>query len=88
MTEPAEPPLVDAAGYRCPMPVLLLERALRRMAPGERIRIVADDPVAAVDIPHFAKAAGATAERLSPGPGAAPGLCVFLVTAGEKGTGD
>lgn len=84
MTEPAEPSLLDATGYRCPMPVLLLERALRRMAPGERIRIVADDPVAAVDIPHFAKGAGATAERLAPGPGAAPGLCVFLVTAGGK----
>lgn len=82
MTEPADaPPVIDATGYRCPMPVILLERALRRMAPGEQLRIVADDPVAAVDIPHFARAAGAAAARL---PDRAGGACVFLVTAGEK----
>lgn len=76
--------VIDAAGYRCPMPVILLERALRRMAAGERLKIVADDPIAAIDIPHFARAAGAAAERLDAEPGAAAGTCVFLVTAGEK----
>lgn len=75
-----QPLLIDAAGYRCPMPVILLERALRRMAAGERLKIVADDPIAAIDIPHFARAAGAAVERLEAG----PGICVFLVTAGGK----
>lgn len=77
-------PVIDAAGFRCPMPVILLERALRRMAAGERLKIVADDPIAAIDIPHFARAAGASAECLAPAPDAPPGTCVFLVTAGEK----
>lgn len=82
--EGAEPPLLDATGYRCPTPVLLLEKALRRMRPGERIRIVADDPVAAVDIPHFARKAGAAAAREAPGPDVPPGACVFMVTAGQR----
>ena len=73
---------LNATGYRCPLPVLLMEKTLRGMAPGERLEITADDPVAAVDIPHFCREAGHAAERLP----AAPGLCVFLVTAkGNKG---
>lgn len=76
--------VIDAAGYRCPMPVILLERALRRMAAGARLKIIADDPIAAIDIPHFARAAGAVVERLEAGPDWRPGTCVFLVTAGEK----
>lgn len=88
MTPTQRPILLDATGYRCPLPVILLERELRRRAPGEQIEIVADDPIAAVDIPHFARAAGARAERLAAGPGAAPGTCVFLVTAGKKSAGN
>ena len=53
---------VDATGWRCPMPVLLMERALRKLAPGGRLVITADDPVAAIDIPHFCAAAGHGAE--------------------------
>ena len=68
---------LDATGYRCPIPVLLMEKALRGMAPGTRLEITADDPVAAVDIPHFCYEAGHGVERRP----AAQGLCVFLVTA-------
>ncbi|MFN0023908.1 MAG: sulfurtransferase TusA family protein [Parvularculaceae bacterium] len=71
---------IDARGMRCPLPVLKMEAALRRLGPGGAVRIMADDPVAAVDIPHFAAAGGHACERL-PGPA---GLCVFLVTRGEK----
>ncbi|MGE0409561.1 MAG: sulfurtransferase TusA family protein [Amphiplicatus sp.] len=74
------PLLIDAAGYRCPMPVLLMERALRRALPGAEIKILTDDPLAAVDIPHFARGAGARVRRL-PDEG---GACAFLVTAGPK----
>lgn len=71
---------IDARGLRCPLPVLKMEAALRRLPPGGRVRITADDPVAAVDIPHFAAEGGHACERLA-GP---DGLCVFLVTRGEK----
>jgi tRNA 2-thiouridine synthesizing protein A len=57
-----------------------MEAALRRLSPGARLRIVADDPLAAVDIPHFAAQGGHGCERVEAG----DGLCVFLVTRGEK----
>lgn len=72
---------IDARGYRCPMPVLLMERAIRRGGPGERFRVIADDPIAAVDIPHFAAAAGWRAEKQPGDPAADAQTCVFLVTA-------
>lgn len=71
---------IDARGLKCPLPVLKMEAMLRRMAPGARLRIAADDPLAAVDIPHFAIAGGHACERLEE----QSGLCVFLVTRGEK----
>ncbi|MBB5515675.1 tRNA 2-thiouridine synthesizing protein A [Rubricella aquisinus] len=43
---------IDAIGLICPLPVLKLEKALRRMAPGEVLRITTTDPVAVIDIPH------------------------------------
>jgi tRNA 2-thiouridine synthesizing protein A len=76
--EPVE--TVDARGLRCPLPVIRMEAALRRLPPGGQLRVIADDPVAAVDIPHFALAAGCACER-RPAPA---GLCVFLVTRAEK----
>ena len=83
-SDPAAIPLLDARGYRCPTPVLLLEKALRSMPAGARLRIVADDPIAAIDIPHFALKAGASALREASEPLFEAGACVFLVTAGER----
>jgi tRNA 2-thiouridine synthesizing protein A len=57
-----------------------MEAMLRRMAPGARLRIAADDPLAAIDIPHFAAEGGHACERVEE----AGALCVFLVTRGEK----
>jgi tRNA 2-thiouridine synthesizing protein A len=50
--------LVDARGHRCPTPTLRLRRAVERAAPGAVIRLLADDPMARVDAPHFAGEAG------------------------------
>ena len=57
MTE-AEPLLVDARGHRCPTPTQRLRRAAEAAAPGRRILLLADDPMARIDVPHFAAAAG------------------------------
>lgn len=51
--------LVDARGHRCPVPTLRLRRALEAAAPGAKVRLLADDPLARIDVPHFAAQAGA-----------------------------
>lgn len=55
--EPAEI-LVDARGHHCPVPTLRLRRALEDAAPGAQVRLLADDPMARIDVPHFAGQAG------------------------------
>ena len=49
--------LVDARGHRCPTPTLRLQRALRSARPGQRVRLLADDPLARIDVPHFLQGA-------------------------------
>lgn len=51
--------LVDARGHRCPVPTLRLRRALEQAPAGARVRLLADDPLARIDVPHFAAQAGA-----------------------------
>ena len=51
--------LVDARGHRCPVPTLRLRRALAAARPGARVRLLADDPMARIDVPHFAAEVGA-----------------------------
>ena len=50
--------VVDARGHRCPIPTLRLQRALDKAAPGQRVRLLADDPLARIDVPHFLAAKG------------------------------
>lgn len=69
--------LVDARGHRCPVPTLRLRRALEAAAPGAKVRLLADDPLARVDVPHFASQVGAEVlER-----GESDGVLTFLVAA-------
>ena len=51
--------VVDARGHRCPVPTLRLRKALEAAPPGARVRLLADDPMARVDVPHFAAEVGA-----------------------------
>ena len=44
---------IDAIGLLCPLPVLKLRKRLKPLREGERIRLLADDPAAIVDVPHF-----------------------------------
>jgi len=44
---------IDARGLRCPLPVLRLRKVLAAARPGTVVHIRTDDPMAAVDIPHF-----------------------------------
>ena len=56
----AEPEIVvDARGHRCPVPTLKLRKALAAAPPGARLRLLADDPLARIDVPHFVSEVGA-----------------------------
>ena len=50
--------LVNALGHHCPVPTLRLRRALDEAGPGAVVRLLADDPMAKIDVPHFAAQAG------------------------------
>lgn len=52
--------LLDARGLRCPEPVMLLHAQLRRLPAGGVVRILADDPAAARDIPALCSNLGHT----------------------------
>ncbi len=49
---------LDMRGTLCPEPVLGAHRELRQMALGERLTLLADDPVAEIDITHFCRSRG------------------------------
>lgn len=61
---------VDARGLVCPLPVLRARKRLMGMAPGDLLRIVTDDPVAVIDLPHFCAEAGHTLVETSEEDGA------------------
>ena len=54
------PELLDLRGLKCPMPALMTRRALARAPIGLEIEVTADDPMAAVDIPHMCHGEGHT----------------------------
>ena len=50
--------IIDAKGLLCPLPVLKLRKHLKSMESGDIVLINADDPAAAIDIPHFCNESG------------------------------
>ena len=44
---------LDATGLLCPLPVLKVRKRLKSLASGQVLRVLADDPAAAIDMPHF-----------------------------------
>ena len=49
---------LDARGLLCPLPVLKARKRLQGMGSGEVLRVVATDPAAVIDVPHFCDEAG------------------------------
>lgn len=49
---------LDAVGLLCPLPVLKARKRLLAMAPGQTLRLLASDPAAIVDVPHFCAESG------------------------------
>ena len=50
--------ILDATGLLCPLPVLKLRKHLKSVKVGDIVLVLADDPAAAIDIPHFCHEAG------------------------------
>ena len=51
---------LDTTGLYCPEPVMLLHNAIRDMAVGECVEVIATDPATARDIPKFCHFLGHT----------------------------
>lgn len=51
---------LDALGLLCPLPVLKARKRLSALEPGQMLRMLADDPAAVVDVPHFCAESGHT----------------------------
>ncbi|GAA2465596.1 sulfurtransferase TusA family protein [Winogradskya humida] len=49
---------VDSRGRRCPLPIIDLARAMPGVKVGEVVRVLADDPAAANDIPAWCRMKG------------------------------
>ncbi len=50
--------LLDVTGLTCPLPVLRAQKRLRELAPGTVLTVLATDPIAAIDFPHFCQESG------------------------------
>ena len=50
--------LLDVKGMACPLPVLRANRALRGLAAGERLRVLATDRAAIADFQAFCRETG------------------------------
>jgi tRNA 2-thiouridine synthesizing protein A len=51
---------LDATGLLCPLPVLKARKRLQALTSGDTLTVVADDPAAIIDVPHFCTEAGHT----------------------------
>lgn len=51
-------PDLDLRGLRCPLPALRTRKALRQATSGARLVVLADDPLAAIDIAHLCRTDG------------------------------
>lgn len=74
---------LDALGLRCPLPVLKARKRLAALPPGGVLEMLADDPAALIDVPHFCAEAGHAllAQREDVGEDGATRL-VFLLRRG------
>jgi tRNA 2-thiouridine synthesizing protein A len=58
MPDIAEDKLVDARDLMCPMPVMAATKAMRRLTPGQVLKVMATDRGSLADIPAWAEENG------------------------------
>ena len=55
---PAPESFLDATGLKCPLPVLRARKAMKAVAPGGVLKVVATDPSAVADFQAFCATTG------------------------------
>lgn len=55
---------LDLRGLKCPLPALRTGKALRGLAPGDRLNVTCTDPLSVIDIPHLVRQTGDVLEKL------------------------
>ena len=58
MTENHSENTLVLSGLLCPLPVLKARKRLEGMAPGAVLKVIATDPMSAIDMPHFCNEQG------------------------------
>ena len=46
---------LETSGLVCPLPVLKLQKKIKELKKGEKIKLISDDPASRIDVPHFCK---------------------------------
>jgi len=69
---------IDARDLLCPLPVLRLRKRLQALSPGQTAHLLATDPMAQIDVPHFCAEHGHDI-LMSEAEGA---LCRFVIRKG------
>ncbi len=72
---------LDTCGLLCPLPVLKARKRLAALPEGAVLRVVADDPAARIDFPHFCSEQG---HALVGEHEDANGRLVFLIRKGAQ----
>lgn len=70
---------LDARGLLCPLPVLKARKRLQALKTGDVLHMLADDPAAIVDVPHFCNEQG---HELVGQEAAAHGAMVYRIRKG------
>lgn len=52
--------LLDLSGLLCPLPVLKARKKLEGLPSGHVLKVIATDPMSAIDMPHFCNEQGHT----------------------------
>jgi tRNA 2-thiouridine synthesizing protein A len=73
-----EDEILDLRTLKCPLPALMAKKALEKAAPGTALTVLADDPLAAVDVPHMCHHEGHAVESITE----KDGYRVFLLRRG------
>ena len=58
--------VIDTTGLRCPLPVLKVRKSLPILKKKDLALIIADDPLAEIDLRHFCSIKGYEIKNISP----------------------
>lgn len=73
---------LDARGLRCPLPVLKARKRLGEIPDGATLEVIADDPAAWIDMPHFCAEAGHALLESRDAPAEGDGAALFVLQKG------